>query len=827
MRLLKRLVKILAWLLLGTLLILIVSGLAGIDIRLDPLKPAIELAAGKAINRTVTVNGPIRLTASFWPSLSVSDVQVANPPGWPAGDQLAFRQVQGQIALPPLLSGQLVIPSLSAEGVRLNFVRNSKGESNFSDLSVTDEAEHKAEKTTLEDDDEALIGFSELNAFAFRDVVIKYRDPQTDFNFTLDELTGSAPRKQAITMTLHGSVQNAPYAFEINGGPLKDLMRVDRSWELEISGNVAASKIQGTGALDPEKSPAEGSFELKVTPLDIGALLSHGIVDDLKARAGSVALGLKLRGDDPGEILALSGMNATISDGLWVLSDPNAGDFISIRINSGQLQARPGKPVTLGIRGTIDAVPVTIDIQTSELARLLETKTHVPVKLDIDTSGTQLALTGSVDMPIAAESMKMALSISGERLDTLNTLLDTALPPFGPYSLQGEFSIKGGNYRISELALHVGESDLKGSMLLATAGIRPNLDINLKTTRLQLNDFDTGDWSAFDDQGPTQKTPDDDADKRANDKTPKAGETQEALLSRDTLSQLDARLKLEVDEVVSGTDLLGKGLFEARLKDARLSLDPVSIKTADGGIDFRFDYEPTASGVEVEIFAHIDEFDYGNLARRAKPESDMGGLFSLDVALKSTAPSWEAMMTRANGHFDLAVWPLSFEAGVLDMWAVNIIAASAEQLDKDQQSVINCIVGRFDIKDGLLSEDAIVMDTSQLRVWGQAKINFKNEKLKIKLRPVAKKPEYFSLATPITLKGNIHEYDLKLPTGALVGTGIKFITSPIHASVRRLLQQDRLPKKGEDVCLAAMDRNVALKPPEPQQVVDEEMEPWD
>ena len=87
-------------------------------------------------------------------------------------------------------------------------------------------------------------------------------------------------------------------------------------------------------------------------------------------------------------------------------------------------------------------------------------------------------------------------------------------------------------------------------------------------------------------------------------------------------------------------------------------------------------------------------------------------------------------------------------------------------------------------------------------VAGEAEINFQKETIDMKMAPKAKKPEFFSLATPIKIKGTFQDFGLDLSMGSLAGTVFSFITSPVHVPIRRILV-DELPRDGEDACRKA------------------------
>ena len=139
------------------------------------------------------------------------------------------------------------------------------------------------------------------------------------------------------------------------------------------------------------------------------------------------------------------------------------------------------------------------------------------------------------------------------------------------------------------------------------------------------------------------------------------------------------------------------------------------------------------------------------------------------------------------------------ESGIFDLWAVNLFSAVVSEVDKEETSKVNCIVGQYSLEDGQLREDTMVIDTTRIRVKGKATADFKKEDVYLHLKPSGKRPEFFSLETPIEVKGKFSDFKLRPAAGGLIGSTVRFLTSPVHVPIRRAYSED-LPPEGEDVC---------------------------
>jgi uncharacterized protein involved in outer membrane biogenesis len=155
-------------------------------------------------------------------------------------------------------------------------------------------------------------------------------------------------------------------------------------------------------------------------------------------------------------------------------------------------------------------------------------------------------------------------------------------------------------------------------------------------------------------------------------------------------------------------------------------------------------------------------------------------------------------LANANGYIDFSGRLENLKAGIIDLWAVNLIAAVVSK-EEENQSKINCLVGRWTMKNGLLKPDVFLIDTTKIRICGKGQVDFKKEHIDLKMAPTPKKSEYFSLATPIEVNGKFSDFGVGLQPGGLIGTAVRFIVSPVSATIRRLFGKE-LPADGKDVC---------------------------
>ncbi len=567
-----------------------------------------------------------------------------------------------------------------------------------------------------------------------------------------------------------------------------------------FAANVAESNFSGTILLDLRTQQPHAVLQLAADALDIGNILNKlAIARNLDAAIDHMKLQLDLHSSHLGQVLAQSEIAVDFEGGHLTIHDANTGGKMRIALNSGELKSAAGAPVSLDLHGSLDNVPVTINIQTAKAVDLINPKLPIPFKFNANTSGANIKLSGDIERPFSKEDIELALDMNGSRLDNLDSLTHTSLPPWGPWSASGKFHMSPKGYEVSSLLLQVGSSQLTGHGKFDTQAVPPRLDIALEAPTIQLDDFRFGNWS------PENIKPADTAkpkpDEELSQEASAASNQVQQILSPAALRRQNAYVTVRVDQVISGQDALGNGRLDAQLENGRAIIGPVIINTPGGSASFRLGYKPGDKDVGVSLRAEAKHFDYGILARRIDKQSEMRGTFSLDVDVKSRAQHLSEILRYGKGHIDFAIWPENMKSGLLDVWAVNVLMALLPAVDSSNESKVNCAVGRFVLSDGKLSEKTILIDTSRMRVSGKGGVNFAEEDIRLYVQPRAKKPQFFSFAIPIELSGKVDDFHVGVSPVDVLETVSQLATSIIWVPLESLLGK-ATPADGRDVCAA-------------------------
>jgi AsmA family protein len=585
--------------------------------------------------------------------------------------------------------------------------------------------------------------------------------------------------------------------LQLGRADLQDLafnvrLRDGRVDPVPVTGRIAGTAFDAQVDMDLQAQPAAASLALSTGVIDIGALLRGlGVAKDVDGRVRSLQVNLRGQGSNAGEWLDQSALELQFNGGELAVPGVVKGTRSALRLDQARIGAKAGEPLRALVEGAIDQRPVRIEVATGTLAQLAGQAGRLPFSLSAVAADTQFGLEGELPVPLGRDG-DLILQMRGERLDSLSPLARVELPPWGPWSFSSPLQVTADGFTLPQLTAKVGQSQFGGSAALGLRGLRPQLDMQIVTPSIQLDDFPLPQRLAGAASPPQE-------DRTARQVIARAVEQTDTLLSAAFLHTVDANIDVKAGQVLSGNDRLGDGALRLTLVEGHLDVDPVVINVPGGAVRLSMSYDLKGSEVELGIAAKVERFEYGVLARRLGRTDGLSGLFSLNMAFFGRAPSLDRIMHKANGRMDFAVWPNELRSGAFNLWSVNLLVQLLPLIDPGNQAAVNCVVGRFDLDNGVLTDDMMVIDTSAVRIRGNGQINFATQDLAFSFRPRAKGFDLFRLQTPLHVTGKLGDQRFGISQFELATSVLRAAASPVLVPIERW-RLGPLPRDGADVC---------------------------
>lgn len=285
----------------------LVAGYAALsNLRVDDLRGVLEQQARALTGRDLAIAGPITLRPSLSPVISVSGLTYANADWgtWP--EMVSLEELELEVALLPLLSGELQVRRLILVRPTILLETDGKGRGNW----VVADAQKPPQAETSTDGDLSIAPW--FNEIAIRDGSAIYRDGRSgqETHIVLDALTLSAAHREApIAVTLAGRYNSAPVEGEGTIGTYGEVIggqRIPLSLRLATFGSV----VQFDGALS---EPREGTgLDLQISARGPSLADLSGLTDLDLPPFGPYTLAAHLKEDAPR--ISITGLALRVGD---------------------------------------------------------------------------------------------------------------------------------------------------------------------------------------------------------------------------------------------------------------------------------------------------------------------------------------------------------------------------------------------------------------------------------------------------------------------------------------------------------------------------------
>lgn len=423
---------------LGALVALVVVGILGIVLFVDPNAYKDRIAAGvrSATGRELTLSGDIKLSWFPWLALELGPATLGNPPGFGDEPFATLRHASLRVRVVPLLRRELQIGRAEIDGLDLRLKTDARGKGNWEDWGSS--------STPAAQGGGAKEGQLELAGITLRDSRFSLDDLVAD---RIEVKVGRVTRGAAIPVTL---------AMEVKPGADSPPMPLEGEFQATIDLDaqryrLAVVQLSGKLPLAGVASPMPWQFAAPAVDIDLATQTLARATFDASIGAAKVA--------------------GTVS-GTRIIDAPALGGGFQLQpVNLRELLPQFG----ITLPATRDARVLSALSASGNFRYADDTVTTEELKAKLDDS----ALTGRFGWKLASSAMSFDLSL--DRIDA-----DRYLPP--PTAAQPAAKAEPFELPVEALKpleargqLAVGEAKFTGVKL---AAVRLGIDAHDGQTRL-------------------------------------------------------------------------------------------------------------------------------------------------------------------------------------------------------------------------------------------------------------------------------------------------------------------------------------------------------
>jgi uncharacterized protein involved in outer membrane biogenesis len=401
--------------------------------------------------------------------------------------------------------------------------------------------------------------------------------------------------------------------------------------------------------------------------------------------------------------------------------------------------------------GRFNDNPFTMTASSDKLVSLLEETGDWPLDLSVSTPTLAADLKGNLHLPFNGEDFSFQTLVNGEKLSNLNFLSTTPLPELGPFRVTGLLTQTKTGFSLDEFQGTLAESDISGSVALRTTGVRPHVIAKLKSNTIDVPSQAQEKQNADGQEAPPEPS-DPDEDRLIPDVT----------FPVTLFREWDVDLDWHIKHVESPTIELDKMTIMAKLDDGHLAFASLKGTSWGGQVEINLELDVAGTLPTLALKATSVDLDLGRMLATLQATDKVEtyeGRFLIDI--KGRGHTLREVLSHANGEIDIIEGPFEIRTKAIDLWARDFLVEALTTVWKKKEiTKFNCAVGYFDVENGIMKSDAILVDTPRITIAGIGGLNLGTENMDLVATPRSKNLTLLSTTHSVRFTGKITDPDV-------------------------------------------------------------------
>jgi AsmA family protein len=395
-----------------------------------------------------------------------------------------------------------------------------------------------------------------------------------------------------------------------------------------------------------------------------------------------------------------------------------------------------GSQVRLWGEGDLNGHAASFEIKSDPLASASHERPY-HFSYTERSSGSHLEGKGVLPRPFDLNALETTFEAGGEDLQDLYYLVGLRLLNTGAYRLTGKLVRDGLHFNFSDLSVHSGDSEMRGSVGIDSTRERPQLDVRLESHLWRIADIG----------------------KRAAGRAP-PDLSPPLLLSKATLRpegfrKDDAAIVLHIDQVELTRLRLQNVAAKASLDRGVLTVQSISAHLlggeaqGHGRLDLRED--PPLADVDLKLTG----LELAQMRHTEGNPSPIEGTLRARILLSGRGTSVHQVAATANGTVTAVVPHGTVRDSLAELAGMDLRGLGLLMSKDKHEEALRCAVAIFKDQNGTLTAQNFVADTESVLINGAGHIQFDTESLDLSLQGEPKSLRLFHWRSPILIKGSL------------------------------------------------------------------------
>ncbi|MEA3177512.1 MAG: AsmA family protein [Gammaproteobacteria bacterium] len=401
----------------------------------------------------------------------------------------------------------------------------------------------------------------------------------------------------------------------------------------------------------------------------------------------------------------------------------------------------PTPPLRIEGAGQLNGRSVNFTLNCDPLATV--TRGH-PYRFEFveESSGTRLTGKGTVPQPFDFHYLETTFESAGEDMKDLYFLTGVSLPETGSYHLTGKFTRQDHHLEFTDLDAKSGRSDMHGTVLIETkrGGAPSHTVADLRSQLLRLSDLGT----------------------QAAGRTPQPADGKQ-LMFPDTPFHLqgarrsDAEIDFHAQALEIGRVSLREVATKVKIDEGTIAVGPVAATLREGKVSggFKIDVTHDVPWADVDLrVAHMKLGQPTGNDGNADSPPPVDGPLQARIALKGRGNSLHDLASNATGTVTAVLPHGTVRSSLAELAGFDLRGLGLMATGNKADTGIRCGVASFDVKDGTLTAQRLLVDTDPVLITGEGTIDLDSEALDLQLEGRPKHPR-LRIRAPLLVRGTL------------------------------------------------------------------------
>ncbi|MDP4074743.1 AsmA family protein [Acidovorax sp. A1169] len=477
---------------------------------------------------------------------------------------------------------------------------------------------------------------------------------------------------------------------------------------------------------------------------------------------------------------------------------------------ASQSSASGGTSVPYGLQfklqGRIAKAQVEGSGRAGQVISLRDKVVNYPLQIEATAGSAALSAEGILANPGALSGMDFDVMLKAYSMADLYEVTGLVLPSTPPFEtrgrLTGSLEPERAVWSYSDFRGKVGQSDLQGDLKYTSGKPRPKLMGRVTSSQLRLADL-----------GPALGT--------AKASNTHRGKTDgkvlpDANFAAERWSAMDMDIAFKGEHIIRSESLPLEDLsLRAVMDNAQLRLAPLTFGVAKGKIESEVIIDGRTPPLKAQIRGKVEGLQLSALFPKVELMKKSFGRMDGAVALRSSGNNVADLLGKGTGEARLYVREGTLSKQMLDLASLNVGSIIVGKLFGDDKEVrLRCAVADFTVVDGLAQTRVVKMSTDDAVIEATGTIDLGTEAMNLRIKPESLEWKFFSLRTPLYVKGTFGNPDVGVEPGPLLLRAGAAVVAAVAAPVALALIPVTVPAADDDTyCKPLLD--LAKEPVKP------------